>query len=111
MTTHYRDHHPAVPHEAHAFTTATRGTGHQSVPSHSTASTVNGVNDSMVPFKLEPTDTTTITPPNGGMDNDTDDSELPEPRLLLERIPTILQPSIPWRKRLMHFTFAWYTVT
>ena len=29
----------------------------------------------------------------------------------LERIPTYLQPSLPWRDRLMHFTFAWYTVT
>ena len=65
----------------------------------------------MFPFKLEPTDTTTTTPPSGGVDNDTDDSDLPEPRVLLERIPTILQPSIPWTKRLMHFTFAWYTVT
>jgi hypothetical protein len=38
----------------------------------------------------------------------------PEPRLadsVLERIPTYLQPPIPWRDRLMHFTFAWYTVT
>ena len=30
---------------------------------------------------------------------------------ILERIPTFLQPSIPWRNRLLHFTFAWYTVT
>ncbi|KAM7189073.1 Voltage-dependent anion channel domain containing protein [Naviculisporaceae sp. PSN 640] len=29
----------------------------------------------------------------------------------LRRVPTYLQPSLPWRKRLMHFTFAWYTVT
>ncbi|KAK0609951.1 hypothetical protein B0T17DRAFT_545603 [Bombardia bombarda] len=35
----------------------------------------------------------------------------PEPRVLLERIPTYLQPSLPWHDRLMHFTFAWYTVT
>ncbi len=35
-----------------------------------------------------------------------------EPRLaVLERIPTYLQPSLPWRDRLLHFTFAWYTVT
>ncbi|KAL2125643.1 hypothetical protein VTJ04DRAFT_2008 [Mycothermus thermophilus] len=30
---------------------------------------------------------------------------------VLDRVPTILQPSLPWRDRLMHFTFAWYTVT
>ncbi|KAK0648190.1 voltage-dependent anion channel, partial [Cercophora newfieldiana] len=30
---------------------------------------------------------------------------------VLERVPTFLQPSIPWRDRLLHFTFAWYTVT
>ncbi|KXX77499.1 putative malic acid transport protein [Madurella mycetomatis] len=36
----------------------------------------------------------------------------PEPTLVvLERIPTYLQPSLPWRRRLLHFTFAWYTVT
>ncbi|KAL2129902.1 hypothetical protein VTI74DRAFT_7161 [Chaetomium olivicolor] len=36
----------------------------------------------------------------------------PEPRMAaLERIPTYLQPSLPWRDRVMHFTFAWYTVT
>lgn len=29
----------------------------------------------------------------------------------LRRVPTYLQPSLPWRKRLLHFTFAWYTVT
>ncbi|KAF4332506.1 c4-dicarboxylate transporter malic acid transporter [Fusarium beomiforme] len=29
----------------------------------------------------------------------------------LERIPTYLQPSMPLRERLHHFTFAWYTVT
>ncbi|KAK4132166.1 hypothetical protein BT67DRAFT_92166 [Trichocladium antarcticum] len=35
-----------------------------------------------------------------------------EPRLaVLERIPTYLQPNLPWRDRLLHFTFAWYTVT
>ena len=42
-----------------------------------------------------------------------------EPRTLLppattapiERIPTYLQPRLPWRDRLLHFTFAWYTVT
>ncbi|KAK4159511.1 voltage-dependent anion channel-domain-containing protein [Cladorrhinum sp. PSN259] len=38
--------------------------------------------------------------------------ERAEPRLaVLERIPTYLQPSLPWRERLLHFTFAWYTVT
>jgi len=31
--------------------------------------------------------------------------------IVLERVPTFLQPSIPWRDRLLHFTFAWYTVT
>ena len=30
---------------------------------------------------------------------------------LLHRVPTYLQPSLPWRNRLIHFTFAWYTVT
>ncbi|KAL1838053.1 hypothetical protein VTJ49DRAFT_3101 [Mycothermus thermophilus] len=30
---------------------------------------------------------------------------------VLERVPTLVQPSLPWRNRLMHFTFAWYTVT
>ncbi|KAK0673563.1 voltage-dependent anion channel-domain-containing protein [Cercophora samala] len=35
-----------------------------------------------------------------------------EPRLaVLQRIPTYLQPPLPWRERLLHFTFAWYTVT
>lgn len=35
-----------------------------------------------------------------------------EPRLaVLHRIPTYLQPPLPWRERLLHFTFAWYTVT
>ncbi|KAK0701149.1 voltage-dependent anion channel-domain-containing protein [Apiosordaria backusii] len=35
-----------------------------------------------------------------------------EPRLsVLQRIPTYLQPPLPWRDRLLHFTFAWYTVT
>ncbi|KAJ9141676.1 C4-dicarboxylate transporter/malic acid transporter [Pleurostoma richardsiae] len=29
----------------------------------------------------------------------------------LERVPTYLQPRIPLRERLHHFTFAWYTVT
>lgn len=29
----------------------------------------------------------------------------------VERIPTYLQPEIPLRQRLHHFTFAWYTVT
>lgn len=29
----------------------------------------------------------------------------------LRRVPTYLQPSLPWRERLLHFTFAWYTVT
>lgn len=29
----------------------------------------------------------------------------------LRRVPTYMQPSLPWRKRLLHFTFAWYTVT
>lgn len=33
------------------------------------------------------------------------------PGAVLERIPTILQPSLPWRKRIHHVTFAWYTVT
>ncbi|KAK3313034.1 c4-dicarboxylate transporter malic acid transport [Apodospora peruviana] len=33
------------------------------------------------------------------------------PRNILERIPTYLQPSLPWRRRLLHFTFAWYTLT
>ncbi|KAK3950632.1 voltage-dependent anion channel-domain-containing protein [Pseudoneurospora amorphoporcata] len=106
MNSDVQDHHPSVPHESHAA--RVRGTGHQSIPSNSTASTVN---ESMVPFKLEPTDTTTTRPPNGGLDDtDTDNPRLPEPSVL-ERVPTILQPSIPWRKRLMHFTFAWYTVT
>ncbi|KAJ4390467.1 hypothetical protein N0V85_007191 [Neurospora sp. IMI 360204] len=100
MNSDVQDHHPAVPHAA-------RGTSHQSVPSNSTVTTVN--DNSMVPFNLDATDTT--TPPNGAYDIDTDDANLPEPRHLLERIPTVLQPSIPWRKRLMHFTFAWYTVT
>ncbi|KAK5662655.1 hypothetical protein OQA88_8571 [Cercophora sp. LCS_1] len=36
-------------------------------------------------------------------------ADLPEHQL--ERIPTFLQPSMPWRDRLMHFTFAWFTVT
>ncbi|KAK1779637.1 voltage-dependent anion channel-domain-containing protein [Copromyces sp. CBS 386.78] len=107
MNSDVQHHHPSVPHESHAA--RVRGTGHQSIPSNSTAFTVN---ESMVPFKLEPTDTTTTTPPNGGVDDtDTDGPHHPEPRVLLERIPTILQPSIPWRERLMHFTFAWYTVT
>ncbi|KAK3361911.1 voltage-dependent anion channel-domain-containing protein [Lasiosphaeria ovina] len=34
-----------------------------------------------------------------------------EPRLALEKVPTYMQPSLPWRERLMHFTFAWYTLT
>ena len=39
-------------------------------------------------------------------------SGLDPPGLLdLRRVPTYLQPSLPWRKRLLHFTFAWYTVT
>lgn len=100
MATDVQDYQPAPTHES------ARGTGHQSVPSNSTVTTVN--DNSTVPLKLEATDTT--TPPNG-VDTDTDDANLPEPRHLLERIPTVLQPSIPWRKRLMHFTFAWYTVT
>lgn len=29
----------------------------------------------------------------------------------LERVPTYLQPNMPLRERLHHFTFAWYTVT
>ncbi|GAB1318240.1 Voltage-dependent anion channel-domain-containing protein [Madurella fahalii] len=42
-----------------------------------------------------------------------DDNAAPaEPSLVvLERIPTYLQPSLPWRRRLLHFTFAWYTIT
>lgn len=32
-------------------------------------------------------------------------------QLVLHRVPTYLQPSLPWRDRLIHFTFAWYTVT
>ncbi|KAK4447329.1 putative malic acid transport protein [Podospora aff. communis PSN243] len=35
----------------------------------------------------------------------------PSDFVVLERIPTFLQPSLPWRDRLLHFTFAWYTVT
>jgi tellurite resistance protein TehA-like permease len=35
----------------------------------------------------------------------------PSDFVFLERIPTFLQPSLPWRDRLLHFTFAWYTVT
>ncbi len=39
----------------------------------------------------------------------------PPPELLpaipLERVPTYLQPKLPWRDRLLHFTFAWYTLT
>lgn len=40
----------------------------------------------------------------------------PLPELLpaaatLERVPTYLQPRLPWRDRLSHFTFAWYTLT
>lgn len=97
MATDVQHHHPAPTHES--------ARGHQSVPSNSTATTVIG---SFVPFKLEGNDTTT---PPSAVDTDTDDANLPEPRQLLERIPTVLQPSIPWRKRLMHFTFAWYTVT
>jgi len=34
-----------------------------------------------------------------------------QPLAPLERIPTFLQPSLPWRHRILHFTFAWYTVT
>ncbi|KAK4204656.1 voltage-dependent anion channel-domain-containing protein [Triangularia verruculosa] len=35
-----------------------------------------------------------------------------EPRhAVLHRIPTYLQPPLSWRERLLHFTFAWYTVT
>ena len=83
-----------------------RGTGHQSIPSNSTVTTVNG---SMVPLKLE--DTNATMPHNNGVDlssgDDTDDY-VPAP---IARIPTILQPSLPRRERLMHFTFAWYTVT
>ncbi|KAK1753211.1 putative malic acid transport protein, partial [Echria macrotheca] len=36
---------------------------------------------------------------------------MPPDLAILERIPTFLQPSLPWRDRLLHFTFAWYTVT
>ncbi len=33
------------------------------------------------------------------------------PAITLERVPTYLQPKLPWRDRLLHFTFAWYTLT
>lgn len=39
------------------------------------------------------------------------ESGLDPPDVDLRRVPTYLQPSLPWRKRLLHFTFAWYTVT
>ncbi|KAK4207447.1 voltage-dependent anion channel [Rhypophila decipiens] len=42
-----------------------------------------------------------LGPPGHGLGEDCD----------LRRVPTYLQPSLPWRKRLLHFTFAWYTVT
>lgn len=29
----------------------------------------------------------------------------------MERVPTYLQPRMPFRERLHHFTFAWYTVS
>jgi hypothetical protein len=29
----------------------------------------------------------------------------------IDRVPTYLQPSMPLRERLNHFTFAWYTLT
>ncbi len=29
----------------------------------------------------------------------------------VQRVPTYLQPSIPFHERLHHFTFAWYAVT
>jgi len=36
----------------------------------------------------------------------------PNPNLhSLTRIPTVLQPPLPWHTRLHHFTFAWYAVT
>lgn len=47
------------------------------------------------------------TPPDRGDDDDPDG----DGGAVLERIPTILQPSLPWRKRIHHVTFAWYTVT
>ncbi|KAK3388470.1 voltage-dependent anion channel-domain-containing protein [Sordaria brevicollis] len=107
MATDVKDHNPPPTHES------SRGTGHPPIPSNSTVTTMNG--SLITPMKLEAGDTSTppngIDTPNCGMDTDTDDVNLPGPRYILERIPTILQPSIPWRKRLMHFTFAWYTVT
>ena len=29
----------------------------------------------------------------------------------MERVPTYLQPRMPFQERLHHFTFAWYTVS
>ncbi len=29
----------------------------------------------------------------------------------MERVPTYLQPRLPFRERLHHFTFAWYTLS
>lgn len=103
MATDSQDHNPPPAHES------ARGTGPQPVPSNSTVTTMNG--SLITPMKLEAGDTGDTTTPPNGVDTDTDGANLPEPRHLLERIPTILQPSIPWRKRLMHFTVAWYTVT
>ncbi|KAK0724976.1 voltage-dependent anion channel-domain-containing protein [Lasiosphaeris hirsuta] len=64
--------------------------------------------------KLETDTEAAMSAPPSGSDQDHGPG-LRERRLsqlvVLERIPTFLQPSLPWRDRLMHFTFAWYTVT
>ncbi|KAH8891437.1 hypothetical protein GQ53DRAFT_746550 [Thozetella sp. PMI_491] len=48
----------------------------------------------------------------GGRDGDAAHAQpQPTPLRPLEKVPTYLQPPIPVRERMHHFTFAWYTVT
>lgn len=60
--------------------------------------------------QFDPQEKVRMHNPDGAMEEGQLAREL-TPRIPLERIPTYLQPSISFRERLRHFTFAWYTVT
>ncbi|KAK7731785.1 hypothetical protein SLS53_008606 [Cytospora paraplurivora] len=47
-------------------------------------------------------------PSASGEEGDLTHDPSPQP---IERVPTYLQPSMPIKERLRHFTFAWYTLT